>query len=82
MIFYVTPCLIWLCSCIRKALYSPGNFSFLDYVFALPQIALSVLRGDVGTDTPNYIARAEAGLVEPSCAPPPLRNAATLFHLL
>jgi hypothetical protein len=77
MIFYVIPCLIWLCFCIREALYSPGEFSLLDYVFALPLIAFSVLRGDVGNDTSNYIASAETGLLEPSCPPPQLRNPAT-----
>ena len=82
MIFYVIPCLIWLCFCIWEALYSPGTFSLLDHVFALALIALSVLRGDVGNDTSNYIASAETGLVEPSCSPHPLRNAATFFYLL
>lgn len=60
MIFYVIPVLIWSSFCIWKALYSSRNFHFADYGFALPLIALSALRGEVGNDTPYYIANAQA----------------------
>jgi hypothetical protein len=59
MIFYIIPFLIWATLCIWKALHAHKELKLLDYVFALPLILLAVLRGEVGTDTVNYIANAQ-----------------------
>ena len=59
MLYYIIPFLIWLTICIRKALNGPQKFRFLDYIFALPLILLVVLRGEVGTDTVNYVASVQ-----------------------
>jgi hypothetical protein len=44
---------------VWKALNDPQKLRLFDYVFALPLIVLSVLRGEVGPDTPNYIETAQ-----------------------
>ena len=59
MIYYIIPYLIWLIFCTWKALHAHKELKLLDYVFALPLILLVVLRGDVGVDTPGYIANAQ-----------------------
>jgi hypothetical protein len=59
LIYYIIPFLIWATLCIWKALHAHKELKLLDYVFALPLILLAVLRGEVGTDTVNYIANAQ-----------------------
>jgi hypothetical protein len=59
MIYYILPLLIWTILCIWKALHASLTLTFLDYTFALPLILLPVLRGEVGTDTANYVGNAQ-----------------------
>jgi hypothetical protein len=59
MIYYIVPTLIWTIFCTWKALHEHKELKLLDYVFALPLILLAVLRGEVGGDTPTYIANAQ-----------------------
>jgi hypothetical protein len=59
MIYYIVATLIWTIFCTWKALHAHKELKFPDYVFALPLILLAVLRGEVGGDTPGYIANAQ-----------------------
>jgi hypothetical protein len=59
MIYYITPLLIWIIFCIWKVLHTSQELALLDYMFALPLILIPVLRGEVGTDTVNYIGNAQ-----------------------
>jgi EpsG family len=59
MTYYVIPFVIWTTFCIWKALHTSKELNFTDYIFALPLILLVVLRGEVGTDTANYIGNAQ-----------------------
>ena len=51
--------MIWSTFCIWKASTNTHQLRALDYVFALPLLCLTVLRGDVGTDTDNYLANVQ-----------------------
>jgi hypothetical protein len=58
MLYYIIPSLLWLLFCIWKAWHCP-QLHLSDYIFTLPLVLLVVLRGDVGADTPVYIAHAQ-----------------------
>lgn len=59
MIYYILPSLVWLAFCVWKTLYTTTPVRFSQYFFALPLICLTVLRGEVGTDTATYIQNAQ-----------------------
>jgi hypothetical protein len=59
MIYYILPFLVWLIFCIWRTLRTARRLRLIHYVFTLPLIVLSVLRGDVGTDTATYIGSAQ-----------------------
>ncbi len=59
MIYYIIPFSIWAILCIWKVLHGAQKLRPIDYVFALPLIVLSVLRGEVGPDTLNYLESAQ-----------------------
>jgi hypothetical protein len=59
VIYYILPFSIWATFCTWKVLCGSQTLRLFDYFFALPLILLPVLRGEVGTDTPNYIANAQ-----------------------
>ena len=60
MLYYIAPLSVWMLFCIWKATRKPRELTFVNYLFALPLILVVILRGDVGTDTTNYVANAQS----------------------
>lgn len=59
MIYYLLPTIVWFTFCTWRVLYTTTRLRFAHYTFALPLILLTILRGEVGTDTATYIRNAQ-----------------------